>query len=186
MDSSEQRKLQFPGREFFIADESLTEAQEALVRRMEDGPRKAVPINQRIWMHNMAFAQVAESFGSYVSAEAPMSARIKEICILSIASFWQSDFEWHWHEKAARAKLITPEQIEAIRTRQDPDFIDPKEQAAYRLVQALVVEKEISDALYRETMDVLGLSETLDLIGLMSLYSMIAHTIMLFKLQIPQ
>jgi 4-carboxymuconolactone decarboxylase len=115
-----------------------------------------------------------------------MFARIKEICILSIASFWQSDFEWHWHEKAARAKQITPEQIEAIRTQQDPGFIDAKEGAAYRLVRALIVDKEIPDGLYEETMDVLGLSETLDLIGLRSLYSMIAHTIMLFKLRAPE
>lgn len=181
----DQQAFEFPSRSFAIPAEQLTDRQRALIQKMESGPRKKVPINQRVWMHNISFAEVAERFGSYVSAEAPMGAREKEICILVVAAFWKSDFEWHWHEQLAHQKGITKQQTDAIREARDPGFDNPSEQVTYELMHALTSRREVHDDLYKKAMNVLGRSAALDLIGLAGLYGMIAHTIMLFRLQIP-
>ncbi|GAA5231555.1 hypothetical protein FOZ76_12400 [Verticiella sediminum] len=177
--------LQYPGREFLIPRDRLSPAQQAFITRMESGPRGKAPINQLVWMQHMPFAEVAERFGAYVSAEAPIPARQKEICILLVAAFWDSAFEWHWHERLAHGAGITREQIEAIRNGRSAHFDDDKEQATHDLMRALLVEREVPDALFERSLQTLGLEQVLDLVGLAGLYGMIAHTISFYRLRIP-
>lgn len=181
-----QKQFEYPGRGFAIPENQMSPAQRALIERMEAGPRGKVPINQRIWMQNISFAEVAERFGSYVSAEAPMTPREKEICILVVAAYWNSSFEWHWHEPLAHKHGITPEQTEAIRNGQDPRFEAPTDQLTYEIAHALLARRDVPDDLYARAMDVLGCNAIFDRIGLMGLYGMIAQTITLYRLQVPK
>lgn len=178
-------RFESPGRGFAIAPQDLSERQRALLDRMLSGPRKTAPINQRIWMHNIEFAEVAERFGAYVSAQAPMGAREKEICILLVARHWKSDFEWHWHEQLAHKHGLTREQTDAIRDGRSPVFETASEQVTHDIVRALFTDKDVPDELFERAMDALGRNAVLDLIGLAGLYSMIAHTIMLYRLRVP-
>jgi 4-carboxymuconolactone decarboxylase len=172
-------------RPFLIPQDRLTPEQNAIVARIESGPRKRVPINQRIWLENPAFADVAERFGNYVSQLAPIPARQKEICICVVAAFWQSQYEWYWHERLAQQHGVTQEQTDAIWRGEETKFVDDAEQATYELARALTSTRKVSDDLYRRSLQTLGKSGVHDRIGLMGLYTMIAQTLMFYDAPMP-
>jgi 4-carboxymuconolactone decarboxylase len=175
-----------PGRPFRIDPKDMTAQRSALIERIKAGPRGRVPPNLQIWLHNIDFAEVAERFGEYVSQKAPFSPRAKEIVILGVASFWRSAFEWHFHAALAKKHGITDAQIDAIWNKTDPKFTDPVEQVTYELVFAVTESSDVSDGLHKRAMEKLGHSGVSDIIGLAGLYTMIAQTIVFYKLSPPK
>ncbi|MEB2320752.1 MAG: carboxymuconolactone decarboxylase family protein [Pseudomonadota bacterium] len=176
---------EYPGRPYRIASDTMNDAQKAIVTRVVAGPRGAVPINLQIWLNNPGFAEVAERFGCYVSQEAPMTPRAKEIVILVVSAQMDSDFEWYWHSRLARTHGLTEEQITAIREKRDPDFSDPLEAVTHALAYGLSERRDVPDALHARAMQLLGHSGISDVIGLMGLYTMIAHTINVYRVPLP-
>ena len=175
-----------PGRPFKIDPREITAQQSALIERIKSGPRGRVPPNLQIWLHNIEFAEVAEKFGEYVSQRAPFSPKAKEIVILGVASFWRSAFEWHFHAGLAKKNGVTDAQVDAIWNKTDPKFMDPVEQVTYQLVFAITEGRDVSDDLHKRAMEKLGHAGVSDVIGLAGLYTMIAQTIMFYKLSPPK
>ena len=174
-----------PGRPWKIAPDRMTDAQRALVRHVEGGPRGRMPPNLTIWLNNMGFAPVAEKFGEYVSQIATFTPRQKEIVILTVAAFWQSRFEWHFHQALGAKRGLTQQQIDAIWQGTDPGFTDPVERASWELVRALLAH-DVPDEVHRRTMEQLGHQGVQDIVGLMGLYTMIAQTIAYYRVPIPK
>lgn len=173
-------------REFELSPESRTPRQAELVARIEAGPRGRVPINLRAWLHNPDFADVADTFGLYVSSLAPITAREKEVTVLVNAQFWGAAFEWSMHVKHARKAGLTDSQIDAIHEGVDPGFLDEKEQLTYELAYALHNARKVPDDLYTRAMSVLGHKGVSDRIGLIGLYTMIAMTLNFYDVPAPQ
>ena len=174
-----------PGRPYRIPTEQMSSAQADLVARILAGPRKDLPVNMEIWLHSPAFAEVANRFAEYVGHLAPMTKRVKEITILVVATYWQSAFEWFWHERLARQLALETAQIEDIRQRRPARFDDPVEQAAHDLSVALMVHRQVDDALHARAVAVLGRAGVADLIGLIGLYSMVAFSLDFYRVPLP-
>ncbi len=174
-----------PGRPYRIPREQMSTAQADLVERILAGPRKDLPVNMEIWLHSPAFAEVANRFAEYVGHLAPMTRRVKEITILVVATYWQSAFEWFWHERLARQLALDAAQIEAIRLRQAVRFDDPTEQVAHDLSVALMASRHVDDELHDRAVAVLGRAAVADLIGLIGLYSMVAFSLDFYRVPLP-
>lgn len=171
---------------FELERDQLDAAQAAFFNRISTGPRGRVPINLRAWLHNLPFAEVVEPFGLYVSNLAPsISPREREITVLVNARFWQARFEWVMHQRHGLKVGLTPAQIEAIRTRQDPGFDNVGEDLTYRLADSLHEDKAVGDALYQRAMVHFGHAGVSDRIGLIGLYSMIAMTLNFYAVPEP-
>ncbi len=175
-----------PTRVFEIRPEDMTERQAGFVDRMLSGPRGRIPINQRAWLHNPDFLDVAEPFGFYVSQSSPLSKREREIVVLVNARFWQAPYERHMHERHALNAGITEKQVAAILAGDNPDFPDPREQTAWELAVALHEHRRVPDALYERVLASYGQRGISDLIGLMGLYTMIAFTLNFYDVPAPQ
>jgi 4-carboxymuconolactone decarboxylase len=175
---------EYPGRPYKIDPGSRTPEQQALVDRILAGPRKEMPPNLEIWLHNPAFAAVAEAFGAYVSKLSPMTVRAREIVILVTAAFLQSEFEWHWHDQFARKAGLGDEQILAIKDKRPARFDDPAEQITHELTVALLEHRSVDDALYQRAMRLLGHGGVADIVGLVGLYTMIALTIDFYRVPV--
>jgi 4-carboxymuconolactone decarboxylase len=174
-----------PGRPFRIPANEMSAVQANLVDRILAGPRKDLPVNMEIWLHSPTFAEVANRFAEYVGHLAPMTRRVKEITILVVAAYWQSSFEWFWHERLARQLEIGVEQVEAIRTRRHAHFVDPIEQAAHDLSVALLADRQVDATLHDRAVAVLGRAGVADLIGLIGLYGMVAHSLAFYSVPVP-
>jgi 4-carboxymuconolactone decarboxylase len=175
---------EYPGRPYKIPASSRTPEQQALVDRILAGPRKEMPPNLEIWLNHPAFANVAESFGAYVTKLSPMTVRAREIVILVVAAFLQSDFEWHWHDQFARKAGLTGEQILAIKEKKPARFEEPAEQVTFDLSVALLERRSIDDALHQRAMQWLGHGGVADIVGLVGLYTMIALTIDFYRVPV--
>lgn len=174
-----------PGRPYRLAAGEMSAAQADLVARILAGPRKDLPVNMELWLHSPAFAEVANRFAEYVGHLAPMTRRVKEITVLVVATYWQSAFEWFWHERLARQLEIGAEQIAAIQARRPARFDDPVEQVAHDLSVALLVDRAVDDALHARAVAVLGRAGVADLIGLIGLYGMVAHSLDFYRVPLP-
>lgn len=177
-----------PGKSRFveIAPEERTPRQQAIVQRIEEGPRGRLPINLRVWLHNPDFVDVAEPFGLYVSSLAPITKRQKEIVVLVGALHWKAQFEWHMHQGHAQKAGITVEQIAAIAAAKAPGFFDdPLENLTYELAVALHRQGKVSQELHERAMASLGHKGVSDLIGLIGLYTMIAMTLNFYDVPPP-
>lgn len=169
-----------------IAPEERTDRQNAIVKRIEEGPRGRLPINLRVWLHNPDFVDVAEPFGLYVSALAPITKRQKEIVVLVGALHWKAQFEWHVHQGHAQKVGITSAQISAIAARQPSDlFEDQLENLTYELAVALHGQGSVPQELYARAMASMGHKGVSDLIGLVGLYTMIAMTLNFYDIPAP-
>ena len=175
-----------PGRPFRIAPDALSSAQADLVRRILAGPRKDLPINMEIWLHNPDFAEVANAFAEYVGHRAPMSRRVKEITILVVAAFWGSRFEWFWHERLARQLGLDDDQLAGLQARRPVRFDDAVEQTAYDVAFAMMERREIDDALHARAVERLGHAAVADLVGLIGLYTMVAFTLDFYRVPVPE
>lgn len=173
------------GRPYRIPAGEMSAAQAALVERILTGPRKDLPVNMELWLHSPAFAEVANRFAEYVGHLAPMTRRVKEITILVVATYWQSAFEWFWHERLARQLEIDAEAIDAIRQQRPAHFPDPVEQVVHDLCVALLVQRQVDDALHGRAVSLLGRSGVADLIGLIGLYAMVAHSLDFYRVPLP-
>jgi 4-carboxymuconolactone decarboxylase len=170
---------------FELTRAQMSPEQAAFFDRVSAGPRGRVPINQRAWMHNLPFVRVAEPFGLYVSGEAPITKREKEITILVNARFWQADFEWAMHQRHALAAGLAQQDIDAIATRRNPGFEDIGEDLTYRLADGLHESKKVSEVLYQEALAHFGHKGVSDRIGLIGLYTMIAMTLNFYDVPAP-
>lgn len=174
-----------PGRPYRIQPHERSAAQAELVERILAGPRKDLPVNMELWLHSPAFAEVANRFAEYVGHLAPMTRRVKEITILVVATYWQSAFEWFWHERLARQLDIEADAIAAIRDRRRAHFADAREQVAHDLAVALLFERQVDDALHDRAVSLLGRSGVADLVGLIGLYGMVAHSLDFYRVPLP-
>lgn len=177
---------EYPGRPYKIPAASRTPAQQALVDRILQGPRKEIPPNLEIWLNSPPFAAVAEPFGAYVSKLSSMTTRAREIVILLHAVWLQSAFEWHWHEQFARKAGLEDGQILAIKEKRAARFEDATEQAIYDLSVALLEKRCVDDAVHETAMRLLGHQGVADIVGLIGLYTMIALTLDFYRVPVEK
>lgn len=174
-----------PGRPYRIAEADMTPAQADLVNRIRTGPRKDLPVNMEIWLHSPEFAEVANRFAEYVGHLAPMTRRVKEITILVVAAYWNSAFEWFWHERLGSDLGLTSEQLAMLKVRQFTRFDNEIEQAAYDLAVGLMEKRNVDDELHQRAVQVLGHQGVSDLVGLIGLYTMVAFSLDFYRVPVP-
>lgn len=173
------------GRPYRIAETDMTPAQADLVNRIRTGPRKDLPVNMEIWLHSPEFAEVANRFAEYVGHLAPMTRRVKEITILVVAAYWNSAFEWFWHERLGSELGLTSEQLATLKVRQFTRFDNEIEQAAYDLAVGLMEKRNVDDELHQRAIQVLGHQGVSDLVGLIGLYTMVAFSLDFYRVPVP-
>jgi alkylhydroperoxidase family enzyme len=116
-------------------------------------------------------ADIADAFGILargVHTASHLPHRIRELCILRIASLLQADVEWAQHFKIAQMVGISVEEARAIRDGKLSEFT-AAEQAAINFAVA-VEQRSVSDALWAATAEHYTPVQLLDLAMLAGLY----------------
>ena len=80
---------------------------------------------------------------------------------------------------------VSAEVIAAIRERRPPAFDDATDRAVFELASALVVDGRVSDETYRTAVADLGERATVELVGLVGYYTMVAFTLNTFEVAPP-
>ena len=126
-------------------------------------------------MHNPAMADALFKLRNSVVRDGTLGSHITEIAILTGTREEQmSSNEWTGHEAAARKAGVDQATIDAIKQRQDLAGIPEKDALVIRFGRELFRDRHISSETFAKALEVFGRRGTVELIGLMGDYAMVA------------
>ena len=158
------------------------EAHDAFV----NSPRGMVVGPLALWIHRPELALAAQTLGSYLRFETSLGRKLAELAILTTAKLWTSEFEWYAHKPMAVDAGLSDAVIEAIRTGDEPPFESEEERAVHSFAREAATARAVSDALYAETIGVLGKDRLVDLVALIGYYGFVSLTLNTFRILPPE
>lgn len=162
--------------------EQMTEHQRRVYDAIMAGPRGKVRGPLAVWLHRPGLAEHAQALGQYCRYDSSLSPRLSELAILTLAAFWQSEFEWWAHQPIAVNAGISEAVTERIRLGETPEFIEQDESIVYRFIRSLLESRRVPDELYDLAVNVLGQDKVVDLVGLAGYYTMVSMTLNVFQI----
>jgi 4-carboxymuconolactone decarboxylase len=164
---------------------SFDSVQQRVHDAIANGPRGGVPPPLQLWLTRPALADVAQRLGQYARYGSSLPAELSELAILVVARHWDAEFEWYTHKPIAVKAGVSAEIIDGIRTGRMPAFDDARQAAVYEFSQAVLRGGDVADAVYDRALDLLGYAALVDLVAILGYYAMIAMTIKVFQIPLP-
>lgn len=155
--------------------------QKEIHEAIASGPRGGVRGPLAVWLHRPELAAAAQTLGRYCRYNTLLEPRHSELAILVTGRIFCSEYEWQAHKSIALKAGVEADIVEAIRRNLRPDFADEKDAVVYDVARAVHEERNLDDALYARAVSVLGEPALVDLIGLLSYYTLISLTINVFR-----
>lgn len=138
-----------------------------------------------IWLRLPGIAAAADAFGTTLREHGLIERRLFELMTLVIARHWSAQYEWFAHVKHAASAGLTPDVVEAIRTRTVPAFARDDEQLIYDVVNELLTTRDLSAASYDRTITMLGIEATIELMTSIGFYTSVAIMLKAFDAPVP-
>ena len=139
--------------------------------------RKRVPSPIKVLLNSPEAALAVANLGTYVRFHTPFSPALRELVILTVARWFDSQYEWCYHEPPAHAANADPDLIEQIRQGDIPMSGDTDELVAIRFAHELVSRCAITDATFNAAVELFGARGAIDLIVLTGHYVLMAYSI---------
>jgi 4-carboxymuconolactone decarboxylase len=160
-----------------------TPAQKAVLDEILSGPRGNLNGPFLGWIHSPELAQQAQRLGAFCRYRTGLPLRLSELAILVTAARWQAQAEWHIHYPIALEAGVAPDDAEAIRVGRQPAFADPDDALIYTFATELYETKRVGDATYAATVERFGHEVTINLVGLLGYYALVAMTLNVFEMR---
>jgi 4-carboxymuconolactone decarboxylase len=178
-----------PAPRLAIPDEHrLSEAQRTLLAALRASPR-GQSLNIRgpfaAWMQAPEFGLKAQALGTHCRYHTKLPPRLSEFAILCTAAKWRAQYEWYAHAPMAERAGVSPKTIEALRRGRAPASVPKDERAIYAFVQELYKTRRVSETAYKRVQAVLGDAATVELVGILGYYTMVAMTLNVFRMLPP-
>jgi len=170
-----------------IAQDRFTPAQRALVDSIRSGPRGQFKMSGPFYcyLHAPAFGELAQNLGAHCRFGTSIPPRLSEFAILTTAQHWKSQYEWAAHVGIAEQKGVKPETIRDLRAGRAPSKAPKDEKAIYAFIKELYRDKRVSNRAYKSVNAILGDAGTVELVGLLGYYAMVAMTLDVFRMPVP-
>jgi 4-carboxymuconolactone decarboxylase len=152
---------------------------------IRNGPRGVVQGPLEAWLNSAGLAARAQALGAFCRFGSSLPPRLSELAILITGAFWQAGFEWHVHAPIGIKAGLDPAVVESLRSGAAPFFVAEDEAAIYAFASELLTTKQVSDPTYQRTVALLGVTGTVDLVGVLGYYGLISMTIKAFELPVP-
>ena len=167
-----------------LKPENLTPDQQAIHARIAGSRGGVVRGPFAIWLRNPAIAEAADRLGSTLR-RGSLDKRLFEIMVLVVARHWSAQYEWFAHARHALKEGISPEAVEAIRHRREPQFTRDDERLVYDLVTEMNETRTLSQPTYDRAVAALGLDNVIELITSLGFYTMVAIMLNGFDAPVP-
>ena len=171
-----------------IPQERFTPEQQALVAAISSGPRGQFKMSGPFfcYLHAPGFGELAQKLGAHCRFGTSISPRLSEFAILVTAQYWKSHYEWAAHAPIAEKQGVKPETIRDLQAGRAPKKAPKDELAIYAFAKELYRDKRVSDRTYKSVNTLLGDSGTVELVGLLGYYAMVAMTLDVFRMPVPE
>lgn len=135
------------------------------------------------WIHSPELAQHAQRLGAFCRYRTGLPLRLSELAILVTAARWQAQAEWYIHYPIALQAGVPEALAEQIRKGVEPQFDDPDDALIYAFTTELYDAKRVSGATYARAMKRFGREVTVNLVGLLGYYALVAMTLNVFDMR---
>jgi 4-carboxymuconolactone decarboxylase len=162
---------------------SATPEQKAVLDEILSGPRGNLNGPFLGWIHSPALAQHAQRLGAFCRYQTGLPLRLSELAILVTAARWQAQAEWFIHYPIAREAGVPEALAQAIRRGETPAFDDPDDALIYRFAAELYDTKRVSAATFDAAIARFGHPVTINLVGLLGYYALVAMTLNVFDMR---
>ncbi|CAB3801596.1 hypothetical protein LMG28688_05388 [Paraburkholderia caffeinitolerans] len=157
--------------------------QKAVLDEILSGPRGNLNGPFLGWIHSPELAQHAQRLGAFCRYNTGLSLRLSELAILVTAVRWQAQAEWYIHYPIALKAGVPEALAEQIRTGAQPRFDEPDDALIHAFVTELYDTKRVSDATYARAVERFGHETTINLVGLLGYYALVAMTLNVFGMR---
>jgi len=148
----------------------------------EDGCLEG-PFNSMVLAPSVGSA--LQSLGTAIRFQTGLSARAREIAILSVAVALRSEFEWYAHEQIARAAGVNDEQLRGILEGNGLESLNWDDAIIAGLASSLALRLEISEHDYKQAQHILGTTCLIELVTLVGYYMLLDLTMSTFQTPLP-
>lgn len=131
-------------------------------------------------------AEKIGQLGTYLRFESPFPADVREVTILSIASYFKAGYEWVKHVPAAKQAGVSDEVVAAIHQGEKLDAFSPLYGLIQKLVPIVLKHQSVPLPLQDSLIKALGVGGLIELVILCGFYSMIAGVISSFDVSLPE
>jgi 4-carboxymuconolactone decarboxylase len=185
---SKPTKTMPPTRLSLIPQEQFTPGQKALVEAISSGPRGQFKMSGPFYcyLHAPGFGELAQKLGAHCRFGTSIPPRLSEFAILVTAQHWKAHYEWTAHAPIAERQGVKPETISNLRAGRAPTKAPKDEQALYTFIKELYRDRRVSDRIYKSVNAILGDTGTVELVGLLGYYAMVAMTLDVFRMPVPE
>ncbi|MDE1181631.1 carboxymuconolactone decarboxylase family protein [Paraburkholderia sp.] len=166
----------------FDAAQATTE-QKAVLDEILSGPRGNLNGPFLGWIHSPELAQHAQRLGAFCRYKTGLPLRLSELAILVTAARWQAQAEWYIHYPIALEAGVPVEVAEAIRIGGSPSFDNDDDALIYAFASALYDAKRVPDEIYAKAVARFGHAVTINLVGLLGYYALVAMTLNVFDMR---
>jgi 4-carboxymuconolactone decarboxylase len=170
-----------------LTQEMMNERQRHLLEAIKSGPRGKFTYGGPFaaYLHAPEFGVLAQELGAFCRFKTKLPPRLSEFAILVTAQHWKAQYEWHAHAAIAERAGVTPETIADLRAGCMPKTAPEDERALYDFITELYATRRVSDANYTRVNALLGNAATVELVGLLGYYALVAMTLNVFRMLPP-
>jgi len=171
-----------------IPDDKLTDRQKELMESIRSGPRGRVSQSGPfgVYMHAPDFGDLTQKLGAHCRYKTGVPPRLSEFAILCTARQWRAQYERHAHAAIAEKAGVAPETIRDVKAGRAPKKAKKDERAIYDFVLELFKTKRVSERTYKRVNAVLGDVATVELVGILGYYSLVAMMLDVFNVTLPE
>jgi 4-carboxymuconolactone decarboxylase len=169
-----------------VPEAEQTPAQKMLMKSISTGPRGQFKMSGPFLCYLQApgFGELAQKLGAHVRFGTSVPPRLSEFAILCTAAQWKSQYEWVAHAVIAERQGVKPKTIADIRAGREPKGAPKDERAICAFVKELYKSKRVSDRAYKAVNALLGDAGTVELVGILGYYAMVAMTLDVFRMPV--
>jgi len=152
----------------------LTDATGALV-----GPFNPLLYSPRV-------GDAIQQVGAAIRFHCELSAPVRELAILIVATVYDCEFERWAHEPIAKRVGLNDEQIKAVRASTRPSFDSIELSASYQFCTETLQQGKVDDSTYNAVVEQLGQQGVVELVALLGYYGLLAQLMNVFEIGIPE
>ena len=137
-----------------------------------------------VFLNAPEYGDLAQKLGAFCRYRTSVSPHLSEFTILVLARFWRSQYEFWVHAPIAEKAGVKATTIQAIRTGRVLK-LGKEERAIYDFIAELHKTKRVSDRNYKRIHALFGDAGTVEFVGILGYYTLVAMTLNVFRVPLP-
>ncbi len=138
-----------------------------------------------VLLHAPEYGDLAQKLGAFCRYKTSVPPHLSEFTILVLARFWRSQYEFWIHAPIAEKAGVKAANHQGDPHRREPLKLTKEQRAIYDFIAELHKTKRVSDKTYARVHAMFGDAGTIEFVGILGYYTLVAMTLNVFRVPLP-